>query len=679
MHMVLLFLLVTAAGLGGYAVLARLGLDDFEAWAGGRTAGLVMVAMPAWWSGVAGLVRWQALGAAILLLAAVFGAIAVWQRRQWRPIAVAEAVFLAAAVLVLLIRLDHPEITGTEKPMDLGILATLLRAEGFPPPDMWLAGEGLPYYYWGALLWTVPTQISGLPLEYAYNLIVALLGGMVGALMWAFGRRLGGGHAGGALSAFIGAFAGTPDAVRQLLGGTGLLRLDFWHSSRQIEDTITEFPLFTLWLGDLHPHLLSMPIAILALLVAAVCGRRGPGLKQAAALAVLFGVTWAANPWAMPPTLVGTALLLLSGPDRFHWPSGVGRGRWLAVAAIVVGGWLLTAPFHLAFQPFFSGVKRVFSWTPPAELLLYGGVLLVPMAAAAIGLLRRWVDGTVEVRRGLLLTAGAALLALAAASTRPTLVVLAACFLVFVAAVLLPATADRRPALAVAALGAFLFLVPEILYVEDGYGDALHRMNTVFKAYIQGWLLLAAALPVLLRTGFLSRGWRRVMVALMVLCALPHLVSMAGLAAANGRPGLDGLRWMPAGDRAVVRFLREQPRGIVIVEAVGGAYTNYGRFSAASGVPALIGWENHEMVWRGNEILTETALRKGVVEQIYNSGDRELIHRLAVDHGIDLVVIGSFERADFDEASLSEVARAGKVVLEKDEAVVVAFPGMMER
>ena len=37
-------------------------------------------------------------------------------------------------------------------------------------------------------------------------------------------------------------------------------------------DTITEFPLFTLWLGDLHPHLLSMPLAVLVVLVAVVAG-----------------------------------------------------------------------------------------------------------------------------------------------------------------------------------------------------------------------------------------------------------------------------------------------------------------------------------------------------------------------------------------------------------------------
>jgi len=101
---------------------------------------------------------------------------AVWSRRNWRGLLSAELIFLVATAVVLCIRLDHPNISFQEKPMDMGIFASLLRADGFPPPDMWLAGEALPYYYWGALLWTVPISFSGLALDLAYNLVVGLAG-----------------------------------------------------------------------------------------------------------------------------------------------------------------------------------------------------------------------------------------------------------------------------------------------------------------------------------------------------------------------------------------------------------------------------------------------------------------------------------------------------------------------
>jgi len=673
MTIVVFLLVLTAAGLGGYALLVRVGLDDLEAWAGARVAGLVLAAMPAWWAGVVGLHQWRGVGTVVLVVCAVVGGVVAWRRRAWRQLLVAEAIFWAAVAVVIVIRLDHPQIVLTEKPMDMGILASLLRAEGFPPPDMWLAGETLPYYYWGALLWTAPLSIASLPLEIGYNLIVALIGGMVVSLLWMLGRRAGGSHWSGLLVAFFGFFAGTPDGLRQLFAGGSLAKLDYWHSSRQISDTITEFPLFTIWLGDLHPHLLSMPVICLALLIAWQAGREGPKILRTIVLAVLFGVAWAANPWSMPPTLVGIALLLFAGPDKWHWPGGDGTRRWLAVAAIAVGGWIVTAPFHLEFQPFFQGVKMVFAWTPLRSLLLYAGCLLIPAALAALALLRRFVGGDEEANRAIVLLGMASVLVVAAASGRPTLVILAAICVTFLIAVLGSLAGEDRPVFALAALGVFLFLVPEIVYVVDSYGDDLHRMNTVFKSYIQAWIFVTVALPVLLRWGLKGQGVRRTMVAVMVLVALPHVTGMFWQQIVAEERGVDGMRWMTAGDRAIVRYLRQEPPGTIIAEVVGGAYTEYARFSAASGVPAYLGWANHESVWRGNEILPETERRSELITRLYTSGDPEEIRRTVEEAGIHLVAIGSLEIKDFSKQQLAEVAAAGEVVLDEEGGQVVRF------
>jgi YYY domain-containing protein len=670
----LFFLLaVMGAGLGGYALLVRLGLDDLEAWAGGRVAGLVLVALPAWWAGVVGFHEWRPLGAAVLVAATGVGGWVIWKRKEWRSILIGEAIFLGFAAAIIFLRLDHPQISLTEKPMDLGILASLLRAEGFPPPDMWLAGEALPYYYWGALVWTVPLWVSHLPLEFGYNLIVGIIGGMVGSLLWMLGRRAGGSHLSGLLVGFFGLLAGTPDGMRQLFAGKELGAVDYWHSSRQIPDTITEWPLFTAHLGDLHPHLLSMPVACLALLVAWQAGKKGPNAAHTAFLAVLFGVTWAANPWAMPPTLVGTGLLLVAGRDRWYWPGGDGTKRWLAIAAVGIGGWLVTAPFHLGFKPFFEGIKKVFAWTDPGHLLLYGGCLLIPAGIAATFLLAKMMVAEEVVKRAVMLLAGAATLVLAAATGRPTLVFLAVIMAIFVVAVLRNSAGAERPALALAALGVFLFLVPEVVYVADNYGDALHRMNTVFKAYIQGWVLLAIALPVFLRLGLRHRAMRWGLLVLAVLLALPHPLAMVIQQFRAETWGFDGMAWMTDGDRAIVEALRQEPHGTVVAEAVGGAYTEYARLSSASGVPAYLGWANHEGVWRGGEIYAEIGRREELLSRIYSSGDKKDIRRAAKEAGIHLVAIGSLERNDSPAGRLRTLAEAGDIVLDKDGGMLVRF------
>jgi YYY domain-containing protein len=674
MAVIAFLLVVAAAGLAGFAVLRGLGLDDLEAWVGGRLAGLVLVALPAWWLGVLGSASWRTLGSAWYVTAAVIGAVVMWrQRARWRELATAEAIILAGFLLVLFIRLDHPQIAGQEKPMDMGIFASLLRARSFPPPDMWLAGEALPYYYWGALLWTIPITISPLPLEVAYNLVVGVIGGVAFAMLWVLGRRLASGsHAAGLMAGFFGIFAGTPDGLRQLLGGVDLRHLNVWQSSRQHEDVITEFPLFTAWLGDLHPHLLSLPVACLAMLVAWQAGRDGPRATHGIALAALFGVAWAANPWAMPPTFAVIALLLLTADGRWHWPNAEGRRRWLTIAAVGVGGWLFTAPFHLSFTPFFQGVRPVFAWTAPMTLLLYGGCLLLPTSAAVIVLLRERVGDDAQ-RRALLLAAAAFVMVAAVASHRPTLVVLAAGLVVLVLRTVVPGEHSERPAIALAALGVFLFLVPEVLYVVDGYGDRLHRMNTVFKSYIQAWIVLSAALPALVILGARARVVRIALVVAIVVPALPHLM----WAVANqfsGRPlGLDGMAWMAPGDRAIVNYLRLQPPGTSLIEAVGGAYSEYARLSANSGVPTLIGWENHEMVWRGGALNSETSRRRGVVEEVYRCGAPGRVRRLVLGEGIDLVAIGSLERRDFPADSLAAVMEAGSIELDRDGGVLVRF------
>ncbi len=673
MEISIFLLAVMGAGFGGYALLVWLGLDDLEAWAGGRVAGLVLIALPAWWAGVVGIVHWRSLGAAALIVAAIVGLGVAWRRRRWRSLLLAEAIFVVFAAMVVFIRLDHPQIVLTEKPMDLGILASLLRAEGFPPPDMWLAGETLPYYYWGALLWTVPLWVAGVPLEFGYNLVVGLIGGVVGCLLWMLGRRSGGGHLSGLLVAFFGLLAGTPDGMRQLLAGKNLAALDHWHSSRQIPDTITEWPLFTAQLGDLHPHLLSMPIACLAFLVAWHAGRKGPTAQQTAFLAVLFGVTWAANPWAMPPTLAGIALLLVAGIDRWYWPTGEGRGRWLAIGAMAVGGWLVTAPFHIGFTPFFRGIGKVFAWTDPGRLLLYGGCLLVPAGVAAIALLWSMLEIEQVAKRALLLLAIAATMVLASATTRPTLIFLLVFMGVFLVAVLRAVAGKDRPALALTALAMFLFLVPEIVYVVDDYGEALHRMNTIFKAYIQAWVMLAIALPVLLRIGIRRPVIRWGLLGLAVLIALPHPAGFVLQQFKAQAWSLDGMAWMSPGDRTIVRALRQEPPGTLMIEAVGGAYSEYARLSSGSGVPTYLGWANHEGVWRGNQIHSETERRTHLVSRLYSCGDPHEVRRLVNQAGIHLVAIGALERKDFSWTQLQAVADAGEVVLDEDGAMLVRF------
>jgi len=258
-----------------------------------------------------------------------------------------------------------------------------------------------------------------------------------------------------------------------------------------------------------------------------------------------------------------------------------------------------------------------------------------------------------------------------------------------------PGEARDRPALALAALGVFLLAVPEVIFVRDAYGEGLHRMNTVFKAWVQAWLLLAVTLPALVARACASRagrgpgvevhrlrsgGWCRLarpgpagLLLALVLLSLPHLAGLVAGGLSATTHGLDGIAWMAPSDRALVEALRAMPRGTTMVEWVGDAYTDAGRLSSASGVPAFLGWANHEVVWRGASVQHEVDRRRRLVGRIASCQDPDEIRSLMRATGCDLLVIGSLERAAYPEQVIQAMRQAGEVVLDKDGGVIIRF------
>ena len=75
-----------------------------------------------------------------------------WLRAHLRLILTAETLFLLAFAGWALFRAHNPEITGTEKPMDLAFINAVGRSDRFPPLDPWLSGFAISYYYFGYLI-----------------------------------------------------------------------------------------------------------------------------------------------------------------------------------------------------------------------------------------------------------------------------------------------------------------------------------------------------------------------------------------------------------------------------------------------------------------------------------------------------------------------------------------------
>lgn len=302
--------------------------------------------------------------------------------------------------------------------------------------------------------------------------------------------------------------------------------------------------------------------------------------------------------------------------------------------------------------------------------LLGVGVLLalvVVMVAMSLVVLRVDPDAAAYAADALGAAPGDNLLsrALAYRLSRPLTALLLTGLLVAALAALLPrppeAEEDETPtplpastafALLLVVTGALLTLGPEFVYLRDNFGQ---RLNTIFKFYYAAWIVWGVAAAygsylLLARRGRVMRVVMGTLLAVLVLASLVYTAFAIPTRAAEvaGPPTLDGTQYIERerpGDAAAIQWLRENARpDEIVLEAVGGAYSDYGRVSAMTGLPTLLGWANHERQWRG-ELYGELAgTREQDIREIYDTPSIERALALLEQYDVTYVFVGSLEQ-----------------------------------
>jgi uncharacterized membrane protein len=224
-------------------------------------------------------------------------------------------------------------------------------------------------------------------------------------------------------------------------------------------------------------------------------------------------------------------------------------------------------------------------------------------------------------------------------------------------------------------IGSLLVLAPEFIFLRDQFGS---RLNTIFKFYYQAWLLLslaaAFAVSVLLRKLRGTSEWvLRAVLVVLLLASLTYPV----LALSNKTNGfhpplgwtLDDFVRIQRGnpdEAAAILFLQSAPEGI-LVEAIGGSYSGFGRISEYTGLPAVLGWPGHESQWRGSGAPQGT--RQDDVAQLYSTPNWETAHNLLTKYEIRYVYLGGLERSTYRvqedkfQQNLSRVFQRGDVAI----------------
>ncbi len=97
-----------------------------------------------------------------------------WLRDQRWLVISYELLFAAAFVGWAIFRAHVPDVVTGEKPMELAFLNAISRATTFPPPDPWLSGFNIAYYYFGYVMMSLLQRLSGAGAGVTFSLSNAL-------------------------------------------------------------------------------------------------------------------------------------------------------------------------------------------------------------------------------------------------------------------------------------------------------------------------------------------------------------------------------------------------------------------------------------------------------------------------------------------------------------------------
>lgn len=732
------------AGLGAlpaYTALGRYGL----VWA--RPVGLIMLGYAIWLPTSLGIWRYDTVGLIGGLAAMVGLNLALWvrgirpHRAAWRAIVPGELIFLAGFAAMTVIRALNPDlwhpVWGGEKPMEQGFLNAILRSPVMPPYDPFYSNGYINYYYYGLYLMSLPIKILGLDSAIGFNLALATLFGMLLAGAYELGRQLGGRRRYGIVALVLIGLAGNLTAMiaagwsqgvsglRLLLSGNAELLGDwFIGPSRVIPYTINEFPLFSFLYADLHPHLIALPLSLLAIGCAwrLIDRHHTPSRSLWMLTALTLGTLAVTNSWDFPTYGLLSGIAIIAGAVRWHgWRrSALGLAVVKAIG-LGVGSLLLFAPFFDRYWPMVRGIGLVTTHVtlPFDYFLLYGLPLaiIVPVVCGAV--VKRW-QRFLPGRAWALLLSGIGVVLIVGAALPELALRLILLVILSLTSVLLVRRATGAPAwyaLLLAWLAWAVSLGVEIVYIRDHLdGSDWYRMNTVFKFGLHVWVLLSLAaaglLPRLLQW-LNRRGGQPARAAMLIIIAIPALMAVSYLPVAipsrivtrfpvTAGLTLDGMAFMQhatftydcnafggcapdtsmvqvdlSGDAAAIRWLNQQIIGTpVIVQSSLWFYRAYGiRVAAATGLPTVISALHADE--QRDPVVTGRRVRD--IETFYTTSDPETALRILARYNVDYVYVGGVEHAFYPQGMTKFAAlrdRYLRPVYEQDGVAIYAVTGL---
>ena len=677
-----------------------------------------------------------------------------------------EVIFFLVFFFWIFIRFLDPNIVGTEKPMDFMILNSMMNFSTFPPTDLWYSGEVISYYYFGYWIWGIISILSNIAPNYTYNLSIATVAALTSSSVFGLISMMIRENKGstrdsiivGIVTLFFVLFCTNFHIIWETLTLTGFLNEGFlnwlsidgltkrnigdwylnggwWRSSRiinffengqSLDYTISEFPLFSFILGDLHPHLMSIPFFILSLATVYILqfldiknihGYSLEAITKLFLITLIVGSLGFINGWDFPVIILIFFIFYFFIPlIRYFFTEYVFPKKFIIYLLIITLGSTLIFfsqyYLHLQTQVQFPPILPVKISSRIIHFFTIWGVFILIIMPLFLKNLILIIKDLSNKERAYEISFYKIFIILfvlifviwiiinfltydlinfSRILNNSIIIIFLFGFIMIFSRNIFEKSKSICPnpeyffnGLIVISL--ILLLGVEMFRVNDFFGN---RMNTIFKIYYQVWILFSFISGYIFwkvfftsEKTFINSKTIKIFISsslsiIFVFSSYYLLSSIHNRTNGFNNPlTLDGTNYLkvfnPLEYELIDWVKNNTEKGDVILESVGQDYTKSSLISTFSGRPTVLGWTGHEHQWRGDYSLINS--RNKDVIKIYTSENLEVISNLLNKYDVKYIIIGEKEILDYQVANILILEQLGDVVFnEKGNKIIKLY------
>ena len=673
-----------------------------------------------------------------------------------------EIMFLVLLIIAAFIK-GHNPATGIEMPMDFAFLNSIMRTDYFPPYDVWMSSVPNNYYYYGQFVFAFLTKLSAGDSLYTYNLAFASLFPFAFTLCFSLTASLIVNIKNLKKKVLKAVVAGLIASCLLTIGGNlhttvyrdilrplnkagiivstdknhtfGDLTTDYYFTGPRsyigyepevydengtlLPDTklITEMPSYSLILGDLHAQINNILFVLLfisllyafALFVKEKSDKKNTVTERTKKkkgkaefieevkeetfvdmiksfplhiilMSIVLPVMFMTNTWDFPIYLVVMSITFLF--TYLHCYKTVGKAfinALIDMIKVLVISLILIIPFFVHFKNPTLGTH--FTQLGHYTLLYFfqqfvlWGLDILFVVTFIVFMIKRY-----KKKKESNSAKAPVMKKFRSFFTRMEVSDL----MIFI--------------LACCAIG--LILVSELVYQKDVSGADYSRANTVFKLYLQSFIMLDIVTGytfVRVVTNFdFKKVSHFIITPILVICIILPFNYTGELLKYYQNPSKvenyvslnvikdAGSRYNYTAISRAIMWLRDNVEGqAVIAEAAGsdGAgvdgvtfrFGNSARFSTATGLQTIIGWHGHQQYWRGSapEVGTELTTRTDDVRTLYNATNAGEALAIIDKYDIEYIIISEIEQLTYPEMNVELLKSLGTVVFNSGDGTLI--------